>query len=299
MDQKTKELLAELVEKSGLPLSLDLVEAGDEAEEAVRVKLRAMLKKLDGTRSKREFLREYITGRLPEASAKEKLASFYLDAAEPWEMFLVSLREEDVQEKKMVRSVLTSIFSTPNDYVLETSQRNIAVIRQIRTKCRAEELRERAEKIAGTMEADAMLNVRVSYDRCTDDALGLPKSYQNCVAALEINEIFRHPENVIGYHDLGLSKLVRALPREICREYMQDRLSGADFGMLDNETVGTIRCFFENGLSIAETARSLYIHRNTLVYRLDKFERMMGLDIRKFEDAVTCRIGMLMYEYLK
>jgi carbohydrate diacid regulator len=67
---------------------------------------------------------------------------------------------------------------------------------------------------------------------------------------------------------------------------------------LDDETMVTIQKFFENSLNISETARQLYIHRNTLVYRLERLEKMIGLDIRKFEDAMTFKIAMMVIAHM-
>ena len=106
-------------------------------------------------------------------------------------------------------------------------------------------------------------------------------------------------EQVYGYHRLGLGKLIYSLPKETCEDFLKDHLGGFNLTDLDPETKNTIKVFFDSGLSLAETARSLYVHRNTLVYRIEKLEKQCGLDIRKFDDAIVMKIALMINDYIR
>jgi carbohydrate diacid regulator len=133
----------------------------------------------------------------------------------------------------------------------------------------------------------------VAFDHTVEDPELLPQSYQHAYLALEIGSLFFASETVLSYHRLGLEKLIFQLPEAACREFLSDHFANFDFKELDNESRSTIQAFLDNGLSIAETSRALYVHRNTLIYRIDKFEKQTGLDIRKFDDAMICKIGLM------
>ena len=103
---------------------------------------------------------------------------------------------------------------------------------------------------------------------------------------------------IYNYHELGLGKLLYNLPHDVCENFLKDSLPDVDFSKIDNETLSIITTFLDSGLNLAETARILYMHRNTLVYRLEKFKNQTQLDLKKFDDAVLFRIGMMIYKYL-
>ena len=117
--------------------------------------------------------------------------------------------------------------------------------------------------------------------------------------ALEVGRIFYSDRKVISYENLGLGRLIYQLPQPLCQLFLQETLKGKTLADLDEETLTIIRRFFENNLNISETARQLYLHRNTLVYRLEKIEKQLGLDIRRFEEALTLKIAMMVESYLK
>ncbi|MCR4798187.1 MAG: helix-turn-helix domain-containing protein, partial [Lachnospiraceae bacterium] len=117
--------------------------------------------------------------------------------------------------------------------------------------------------------------------------------------ALHLGVIFKNGKRIHSYHDLSLEKLMYSVPGEDAREYLTDNLSSADISALDNEMRSTIKALFQNQLNLADAAKDLYIHRNTLVYRLDKIEKLTGLDLRKFDDAVCCKVALILSEYTK
>ena len=105
--------------------------------------------------------------------------------------------------------------------------------------------------------------------------------------------------NVIAYSSLGIGRLIYQLPIPLCKMFIREIFDGKSPDDFDEETLTTINKFFENSLNVSETSRQLYIHRNTLVYRLDKLQKSTGLDLRVFEDAITFKIALMVVKYMK
>ena len=117
--------------------------------------------------------------------------------------------------------------------------------------------------------------------------------------ALDVGKIFFGGKNVIAYNNLGIGRLIYQLPLPLCKMFIEEIFSGKSLDEFDEETITTINKFFENSLNVSETSRQLYIHRNTLVYRLDKLQKTTGLDLRVFEDAITFKIALMVVKYMK
>jgi carbohydrate diacid regulator len=117
--------------------------------------------------------------------------------------------------------------------------------------------------------------------------------------ALDVGKIFFEEKKIIPYGELGIGRLIYQLPQPLCRMFIKEVFGEHDPEEFDEETLTTIMKFFENSLNVSETSRQLFIHRNTLVYRLDKLQKMTGLDLRVFEDAITFRIALMVVRYMK
>jgi carbohydrate diacid regulator len=114
-----------------------------------------------------------------------------------------------------------------------------------------------------------------------------------------VGGIFENDKSVINYNNLGIGRLIYQLPTTLCDLFLKEVFKEDSLEALDHETVYTIQKFFENNLNVSETARQLYVHRNTLVYRLDKIQKMTGLDIRMFDSAIIFKVAMLVKRYLE
>jgi carbohydrate diacid regulator len=146
---------------------------------------------------------------------------------------------------------------------------------------------------------EAMAAARVSYDKTVPEFEQLAQSYKHAEVALHLGVTFKNGKRIHSYHDLGLEKLLYRVSTEDAKEYMTENLASFDFSALDNEMRNTIKALFNNQLNLVETAKELYIHRNTLIYRIDKFQKITGLDLRNFDDAIICKVAMILAEYLK
>ena len=141
--------------------------------------------------------------------------------------------------------------------------------------------------------------MRVSYGTVVQELREVSKSYKEATMAMDVGRIFYAEKNVIAYSTLGIGRLIYQLPVNLCRIFIEEIFGGNQVYDLDEETLTTINKFFENNLNVSETSRQLFIHRNTLVYRIEKLQKATGLDIRTFEDAMTFKIAMMVVNYMK
>ena len=162
-----------------------------------------------------------------------------------------------------------------------------------------EDIRGVADTIVDMMQMEAMINVRVAYGTIVDELKNVSKSFKEAMMALEVGRIFYNESRVAAYNNLGIGRLIYQLPENLCHMYVEEIFGDNVPDDLDDEMVGTINKFFENSLNISETSRQLFVHRNTLVYRIEKLQKQTGLDIRLFDDALTLKIALMVVEYLK
>jgi carbohydrate diacid regulator len=142
-------------------------------------------------------------------------------------------------------------------------------------------------------------NLHVSYGTIVNEIREVSRSYKEAKMALDVGKIFFDERNVIAYSELGIGRLIYQLPIPLCKMFIKEIFDGKSPDDFDEETIMTINKFFENSLNVSETSRQLYIHRNTLVYRLDKLQKTTGLDLRVFEDAITFKIALMVVKYMK
>ncbi len=156
-----------------------------------------------------------------------------------------------------------------------------------------------AQTLADTLRAEALVQTHIGYSTVTDSFAQLARIYQEASTALKIRRTFFAERDTIAYNKLGLGRLIAELPADLCNAFLSEVFGTHIPDDLDEETQNTIQKFYENNLNISETARQLYLHRNTLVYRLERLEKMLGLDIRKFEDAMTFKLAMMVLAHVR
>ena len=155
-----------------------------------------------------------------------------------------------------------------------------------------------ARTIVDNLQTEAMMNVWVGYGDAVDSFEKMNEAYQNACTALKIGMVFYGAEKVFCYGHLGIARLIYKLPADLCEIFLREVLKENMDAEFDDETLTTINQLFDHNLNISETARQLFIHRNTLVYRLERIEKRLGLDIRSFEDAMIFKIAMMVRVHL-
>jgi carbohydrate diacid regulator len=185
------------------------------------------------------------------------------------------------------------------DYITAVDESSVILIKSLEQNATHEELMGIAETIVAMMNTEAMLNVRVSFGTVVQELKDVSKSYKEAKMALDVGKIFYAEKNVAAYSTLGIGRLIYQLPVNLCKMFIEEIFGDNVPSDLEDETLTTINKFFENNLNVSETSRQLFVHRNTLVYRIEKIQRSTGLDLRNFDDALTFKIALMVVNYMK
>lgn len=199
--------------------------------------------------------------------------------------------------------IIKSLFSdAAGDFVTAVDEKQVILIKSLDSIGHEEEKAEierTAKTIVDMLSTEAMLSVRVANGTIVNQVKDVSRSYKEAKVAMEVGKIFAEDSRVASYDSLGIGRLIYQLPEAICHLFLDEIFDGPIPEHLDDETMVTINKFFENNLNVSETARQLFVHRNTLVYRVEKVEKATGLDIRKFDDALTLKIALMVINYLR
>ena len=212
-------------------------------------------------------------------------------------VFLIETKQEkDINALETVRS----LFATKTkDFITAVDEKNIILVKEVKPNEDYADLEKTASVILDMLSSEAMTKVRVAYGTVVNDIKEVSRSYKEAKMALDVGKIFFEEKDVIAYSTLGIGRLIYQLPIPLCKMFIKEIFDNKSPDDFDEETLTTINKFFENSLNVSETSRQLYIHRNTLVYRLDKLQKSTGLDLRVFEDAITFKIALMVVKYMK
>ena len=213
---------------------------------------------------------------------------------------IVIIVETGTGKDATASELLGGMFSVQSgDYITAVDESNVILIKSLDMGEGYETVEHTAQTIADMMNMEAMMNARVAYGTIVNELKDVSKSYKEAKMALDVGKIFYAERKVNAYSSLGIGRLIYQLPINLCRIFINE-IFGNNVPMdFDEETLTTINKFFENNLNVSETSRQLYVHRNTLVYRIEKLEKSTGLDIRVFDDALTFKIALMVANYMK
>ena len=210
-------------------------------------------------------------------------------------MIVETGKQKEGDEMDRIRSIFSG---KTKDFVTAVDERNIIVVKELTAKESYEDVQKTAEVIIDSF-GERGDEIRVSYGTIVGEIKEVSRSYKEAGMALDVGKIFFEEKNIIAYSALGIGRLIYQLPIPLCKMFIKEIFDGKALDDFDEETLSTINKFFENSLNVSETSRQLYIHRNTLVYRLDKLQKSTGLDLRVFEDAITFKIALMVVRYMK
>ena len=206
-----------------------------------------------------------------------------------------------LQETVTLASVdlIQSLFSErQKDFVINMNEHDILLIKEVSAGVESEHLEQLALSMSALLEGDLYLHCTAGIGTVVGDLKELSRSYKEAQIALEVGRIFRDEKSIISFNHLGVGRLIYQLPTNLCELYMKEVFNRGSIESLDQEILFTIQKFFENNLNVSETARKLFVHRNTLVYRLEKIKKLTGLDLREFEDAIVFKVALMVHKYL-
>lgn len=203
---------------------------------------------------------------------------------------------KDANALEHARAILSG---KSKDFITAVDEKNVIVVKEVGANDGYDAMEKYAEKLLETLKAEGQAGCHVAYGTIVSDIKEVSKSYKEAQLALDVGKIFFNEKDVIAYNMLGIGRLIYQLPVPLCKMFIREIFEGKSPDDFDEETLMTINKFFENSLNVSETSRQLYIHRNTLVYRLDKIQKSTGLDLRVFEDAITFKIALMVVKYMK
>jgi len=246
---------------------------------------------------KDNFIKNLLLDNLLLVDIYNRAKKLHIDTEVRRVIFIVEMRhEKDSNTLDNVRSLLGG---KARDFVTAVDEKNIIVVKELESSDGHAELEKYAQHMYTLLKDDGEEDVLIAYGTIVNDIKEVSKSYKEAKLALDVGKIFFGEKNVIAYSTLGIGRLIYQLPIPLCKMFIREIFEGKSPDDFDEETLTTIHKFFENNLNVSETSRQLYIHRNTLVYRLDKLQKCTGLDLRVFEDAITFKIALMVVKYMK
>ena len=184
------------------------------------------------------------------------------------------------------------------DFVININETDIALIKEVRPNVDGKDLEKLAQSICDTLSTEFYCNAIVGIGTCVTGIKELARSFKEAQVALEVGKVFDTERSIISYENLGIARLIYQLPTTLCDMFLKEVFKKGSIDSLDQETLFTIQKFFENNLNVSETSRKLFVHRNTLVYRLEKIKKLTGLDLRDFDDAIVFKVALMVNKYL-
>jgi carbohydrate diacid regulator len=243
------------------------------------------------------FFQNLILDNLLLVDIYNRAKKLHIEVASPRLVYLV---ESKMEKDGIAAELLKGMFSNQNgDYITAVDESNVILIKSVDTQMSHEEMLHIADEIVDTMNTEAMLDVRVAFGTVVQELKDVSKSYKEAKMALDVGKIFYAQKKVAAYSTLGIGRLIYQLPDNLCRIFIEEIFGSNIPSDLDEETLNTINKFFEYNLNVSETSRQLFVHRNTLVYRIEKIQKSTGLDLRNFDDALTFKIALMVVNYMK
>ena len=195
--------------------------------------------------------------------------------------------------------VLSGMFTDKlQDFVLSINEMDIAVVKQITPTTTDEDLLKLAQAIEDTLKSELSIKTVIGIGTVAEHLRELADSYKEAQTAIDVGKVFDTEKSIINYENLGIGRLIYQLPTTLCEIFLSEVFKKNSIDSLDQETLFTINKFFENNLNVSETSRKLFVHRNTLVYRLEKIKKLTGLDLRQFDHAIVFKVALMVRKYL-
>ncbi len=246
---------------------------------------------------KNNFIQNLILDNLLLVDIYNRAKKLHIEAEARRIVYIIETRtEEDSTAMEIVKGLFGS---NGKDYITAVDEKSIILVQELQTENDYEDVHGTAGMICDMLNTEAMSNVRVSYGTIIQEIQQVSRSYKEARMALNVGKIFYSEKRIHAYNTLGIGRLIYQLPVNLCEMFIHEIFTEQFPDSFDEETLTTINKFFENNLNVSETARQLFVHRNTLVYRLEKLQKSTGLDIRAFDDALTFKIALMVVNYMK
>lgn len=247
---------------------------------------------------KDNFIKNLLLDNLLLVDIYNRAKKLHIDTEAKRVIFIIETSHE--KDSVALDNVRNLLGGKSRDFVTAVDEKNIIVVKELADKTGSRELEKMAKEMMEILRAESEDDkIHIAYGTVVNDIKEVSKSYKEAKLALDVGKIFFDEKDIVAYSTLGIGRLIYQLPIPLCKMFIKEIFEGKSPDEFDEETLTTINKFFENSLNVSETSRQLYIHRNTLVYRLDKLQKSTGLDLRVFEDAITFKIALMVVKYMK
>lgn len=243
---------------------------------------------------KNNFMQNILLGNMLIVDMYNKAHKFHIEQTER----VVYVIEIEGKRDLSIIELVKGMFGGRGDFVIEVDEQSVIVVKDARELKDEQSLESLAKMMVDNLQSEAMVRVRVGYGNRVTLLQDIAKSYQEAKMAIEVGKIFYAGKETVSYSRLGIGRLIYQIPMSLCEMFIREVFGDEIPDVFSEENLLTIQKFFENNLNISETARQLFVHRNTLVYRLERLEKIIGLDIRKFDDAMTFKIAMMVLSHM-
>ena len=283
------------------PSYVVFVEGTDETASTVAVMLSVSLNNLksyhDDKFDKTTFIKNVLLDNVMpgEIQVKSKDLRFSQDVKRIVYLIRINSNPQTLSPYEIIQNLFPN---NNTDFVISINEKELILVREISKSVTNKEIVQVASLIADTLSSELLTKVSIGIGSVVDNLNELSKSHREAQAAIEVGSIFDTDKNIISYERLGIGRLIYQLPTTLCEMFMDEIFVEDSIESLDKDLLSTIQCFFENSLNVSETSRKMFLHRNTLVYRLDKIQKITGLDIRDFDDAITFKVALMVKSYL-
>ena len=277
-----------------------LVDGDDAAADAVcrmsQVSLNFTKDYYEEKHDKGTFVKNIITDNILPGDIYIRAKELHFQTELPRAVLLIRQRgRADVA----VVELLQSMFNDPGqDFVISVNETDIALVRQVPPETTGEELTKLARTIEDRLKTELFARTTIGIGTVSEHLRELADSYKEAQVAIEVGKVFDTEKTIINYENLGIGRLIYQLPTTLCEIFLSEVFKKSSIDSLDQETLFAINMFFENSLNVSETSRKLFVHRNTLVYRLEKIKKLTGLDLREFDDAIIFKVALMVKKYL-
>lgn len=242
------------------------------------------------------FVKNIITDNILPGDIYIRAKELHFQTEQPRAVFLVRQRgRADVAAVELLQSMFAD---QQMDFVISVNETDIAVVCQVAPETTGDELTQMAKSMEERLKTELFARTTIGIGTISEHLRELADSYKEAQVAIEVGKVFETEKTVINYENLGIGRLIYQLPTTLCEIFLSEVFKKNSIDSLDQETLFTINMFFENSLNVSETSRKLFVHRNTLVYRLEKIKKLTGLDLREFDDAIIFKVALMVKKYL-
>ena len=245
---------------------------------------------------KATFIKNIISDNILPGDVYVRAKELHFSADVSRVVFLI--RQTDKMDATAVEVLQTMFPDRQKDFIISITETDIVLIKEVMPGTESPELYEIAESVEQTLQQELGIKVVVGIGTPARHLRELADRYKEAQVAIEVGKVFDDSKSIIHYENLGLGRIIYQLPTTLCEMFLSEVFKKNPIEALDQETLYTINKFFENNLNVSETSRKLFVHRNTLVYRLEKIKKLTGLDLREFDHAIIFKVALMVKKYL-